>query len=264
MNGAFDRDSIASMVPSVKNFLSLDGLSVANGEKTLLSAVSFSVGAGEFAVAIGPNGAGKSSLLRAIAGHPDYAVTAGRLLFGGEEISRLAPEERARRGIFLAFQDPTELPAITIAQLLKAARQARLGAEENFDLLGFYDELHRALDSLSLDRAWANRPVNGGFSGGEKKRCELLQIMLLKPSFLLLDEIDSGLDVDGTRLVGAVLRNQLAGGVGILLVTHSKKLLDLLPVRKVHAINCGRLVRSGGIELVDAVERGGFGEVFNS
>ncbi|MDR0340254.1 MAG: Fe-S cluster assembly ATPase SufC [Puniceicoccales bacterium] len=238
--------------------LSLLNLSIKYGELALVEDVSLDVGAGRLCVLMGPNGAGKSSLLKAIAGHPDFLLSAGKILLNGIEINNLPPEERSRRGIFLAFQNPIDLPGVSVAQLLKGARQARLQAGETFDVISFYGELYTALGSLSMDRSWANRSVNEGFSGGERKRCELLQILLLKPSFVLLDEIDSGLDVDALVLVGEALRRLRETGTGILLVTHSRKLLEILVPDGVAVLQEGRIVRSGGPELAAEIERHGF------
>ncbi|MDR2667886.1 MAG: Fe-S cluster assembly ATPase SufC [Puniceicoccales bacterium] len=239
------------------NSLSLIDVSVAGGGKTILDAIDLELRGGQLVALMGPNGAGKSSLLKAISGHPDCCATSGKILLNGEEIGSCTPEERSRRGIFLAFQNPVELPGVTVAQLLKSARQMRLQKDENFDVLGFYDELHGALDGMGMDRSWANRCVNEGFSGGEKKRCELLQIIMLKPAFILLDEIDSGLDVDGIRLVADVLTDLIARGTGILLVTHQGKLLESLHVDNVAVLEKGKISRCGGLELAREIERSG-------
>ncbi|MDR2664249.1 MAG: Fe-S cluster assembly ATPase SufC [Puniceicoccales bacterium] len=238
--------------------LALRNLSLCHGERVLVKDISLDLAGGEVRVLMGPNGAGKSSLLKAIAGHPDYRPSAGQILLDGVDIKELPPEERSRRGIFLAFQHPVDLPGVSIGQLLKSARQARLGPDETLDVVAFYRELYGALESLSVDRSWANRSANDGFSGGERKRCELLQILLLKPFFILLDEIDSGLDVDGTALVANVLCRLREAGTGILLVTHSRRLLDALTPDGVSVLRDGRLVRSGGAELAAEVERDGF------
>jgi Fe-S cluster assembly ATP-binding protein len=238
--------------------LSLQNLSLRQGENILIENVSFDIDGGGLHVLMGPNGAGKSSLLKAIAGHPDYRPFAGQILLNNVPINNFLPEERSRRGIFLAFQNPIDLPGVSVAQLLKSARQARLPPGEVFDVISFYNEFYEALGSLSMDRSWANRSVNEGFSGGERKRCELLQILLLKPAFILLDEIDSGLDVDALGLVGKTLRRLREAGTGILLVTHSRKLLDFLAPDSVLILHGGRLTGSGGPELAIEVERRGF------
>jgi Fe-S cluster assembly ATP-binding protein len=242
----------------MESTLSLRNLSVENGGRTLAEDITLDLRRGQLLALMGPNGAGKSSLLKAIAGHPDYPITAGELLLNGQKINSLAPEERSRLGIFLAFQNPIDLPGVSIAQLLKSARQLRLPPGGCLDVLAFYGELHGAMESLAMERSWTNRSVNEGFSGGERKRCELLQILLLKPSFILLDEIDSGLDVDAMRTVAEVLRKLLGEGSGILLVTHQRKLLDLLTPDRVCVLRGGRLVRSAGMELADELEREGF------
>jgi Fe-S cluster assembly ATP-binding protein len=238
--------------------LAIDGLTVVQGGQCRVENFSTTLPAGHVHALLGPNGAGKSSLLRALAGHPDYAVVSGSARCDGESLLELSAELRARQGLFLAFQSPVELPGVTIAQLLRAARQVRLGEGEVLDVLAFHGELLAALDRLSMDHAWANRGTNEGCSGGEKKRCELLQILLLKPRYVLLDEIDSGLDRDALRLVAGVLDELRREGTGILLVTHQKSLLDLLNPDRVLLLRDGKLVRSGGRELLRDWEMGGF------
>lgn len=189
-------------------------------------------------------------------GHPDYAIEEGTVVCDGESLLPLPAELRSMRGLFLAFQSPVELPGVSIAQMLRAAKQLRLPKGETLDVLAFQDELFAALDRLAMERCWANRGVHEGCSGGEKKRCELLQILMLKPRYLLLDEMDSGLDREALQLVAHVLGELRMEGTGILLVTHQRPLLDLLAPNKILMLRGGRLVLSGGVEVLDAWEAG--------
>jgi Fe-S cluster assembly ATP-binding protein len=236
--------------------LSCEGLAVSSGGRTLVEGVSLAVHPGTVVALLGPNGAGKSSLLKAFAGHPDYPITAGFLRLGDAVANDFIPEDRARRGLFLAFQHPVDLPGVTVAQMLRRARQAQLGSD--FDVMAFQKELYAALDALGMGKEWLNRGVNEGFSGGERKRCELLQILSLKPRHVLLDEIDSGLDVDTLELLISTLDGLRRRGTGILLVTHYQRLLERLIPDAVHVLIGGRLVRSGTAELAREVCLGGF------
>ncbi|MDR3117265.1 MAG: Fe-S cluster assembly ATPase SufC [Puniceicoccales bacterium] len=240
--------------------LAIDAVTVLQGGQCRVENFSTALPAGQVYALLGPNGAGKSSLLRALAGHPDYAIASGSLTCDGESLRELSAEQRARKGLFLAFQSPVELPGVPISQLLRAARQVRLEEGQILDVLAFHGELLAAMDRLAMDHSWAGRGVNEGCSGGEKKRCELLQILLLKPRYALLDEMDSGLDRDALRLMAGVLDGLRREGMGILLVTHRKSLLDLLPPDRVLLLRDGKLLRSGGRELLHGWEMGKGGE----
>ncbi|MDR3317035.1 MAG: Fe-S cluster assembly ATPase SufC [Puniceicoccales bacterium] len=258
MEKSLDKGGTDGKVSPMDGALSLQNVCVDHGDRRLVRDFSLELRPEELRVLMGPNGAGKSSLLKALAGHPDYAISSGSVLLDGFSVAAASPEERARRGLFLAFQSPVALPGISLAQLLRAARQERLLPGKSLDIMAFYGELHGALDALGMDRSWSTRSTNDGFSGGEQKRCELLQILLLKPRYLLLDEIDSGLDVDALRLVVQTLRSLQQEGAGILLVTHYQRLLESLSPDGVHLLQDGSLLRSGGMELARELDVKGF------
>jgi len=188
--------------------LEIKDLHISIGDKPIVKGLTLTVRQGEVHAIMGPNGTGKSTLAKAIAGHPDYAITSGDVLLDGKSILELEPDERARAGIFLAFQYPSEIPGVTIANFLRAAQQARLAEGEELDATGYYKRLYSKMDMLKIDRKFTSRAVNDGFSGGEKKRCEILQMAMLEPAFALMDETDSGLDIDALRIV----ENLAAGG----------------------------------------------------
>jgi Fe-S cluster assembly ATP-binding protein len=240
--------------------LAVESLTVRCGDRTLVRDFSLKIGAGELHGLLGPNGAGKSSLLKTLAGHPDYIPVSGDCFLDGQPLEALGPDERARRGLFLAFQSPVELPGVSIGQLLRTARQMRLPPGEPLDVLAFYEELYALLEELGLDRNWATRGANEGFSGGEKKRCELLQLLMLRPLVALLDEIDSGLDVDAMGWVARIIQKLRRGGTAIVLVTHHPRFLFPLDPDRVHVMEGGKLVRSGDRELARAVDARGFGQ----
>jgi len=239
--------------------LVIQDLHVAIGDKPVVKGVSLTIKQGEVHAIMGPNGTGKSTLAKAIAGHPDYAVTAGDVLLDGKSVLAMEPDERARAGLFLAFQYPSEIPGVTIANFVRAALQARLGENAELDATGFYKKLYEKMDLLKIDRKFTSRAVNAGFSGGEKKRCEILQLAMLEPQFALMDETDSGLDIDALRIVADGV-NQLRGqAIGITLITHYQRLLNYIVPDYVHVMYDGRLVRSGGKDLALELEAKGYG-----
>ncbi|MDR2577131.1 MAG: Fe-S cluster assembly ATPase SufC [Puniceicoccales bacterium] len=238
--------------------LLLQDISVGSGEKFFVRGVSLVVPAGELHILVGPNGAGKSSLLKALAGHPDYAVSAGEFFLDGENLLEMTPEERSRCGLFLAFQSPVPLPGVALGRMLQVARQERQPKGAPIDVRAFYGELCNAMESLGMERSWATRFVNDGISGGESKRCELLQILLLHPKYLLLDELDSGLDMDAVNLVAETLEKLRRAGTGILCVTHRQSLLQTLNPDRIHILREGRLLCSGGMELAEELHVRGF------
>ncbi len=181
--------------------IEIKDLHVAIGDKPIVKGLSLTIKQGEVHAIMGPNGTGKSTFSKAIAGHPDYTITQGDVLIDGQSILALEPDERARAGIFLAFQYPCEIPGVSIANFIRAAMQARLKDGEELDATGYYKQLYAQMDSLKIDRKFTSRAVNDGFSGGEKKRCEILQMAMLKPRFAFMDETDSGLDIDALRIV---------------------------------------------------------------
>ncbi len=225
-------------------------------DREVVKGVSLAVGAGEIHAIMGPNGSGKSSLVSALAGHPAFTLT-GQVELDGEDLTALAPDERARRGLFLAFQYPVAIPGVTVGSFLRAAVSARRGVD--VPVREFRKELLETMDALEMDRSFAGRYLNDGFSGGEKKRLEILQMLMLKPRFAMLDETDSGLDIDALRVVArGINRAASSGEMGTLVVTHYQRLLDYVQPHVVHVFINGRIVRSGGPDLAVELEARGY------
>jgi Fe-S cluster assembly ATP-binding protein len=238
--------------------LEIRNLTVAIDDNEIIRDLSLSVGAGEVHAIMGPNGSGKSTLAKVIAGHPDYKVRRGEVLMDGANILELAPDERARKGLFLAFQYPSEVPGVTIANFLRAAVQARLPEGEELEATDYYAKLYEKMDLLNIDRSFTSRSVNDGFSGGEKKRCEILQMAMLDPRYAVLDETDSGLDIDALKVVANGVNSLRAPDRGVLLITHYQRLLNYVIPDFVHVMVQGRIVRSGGRELALELEEKGY------
>lgn len=235
----------------------IEDLRASVGGKPILNGVDLTIAPGEIHALMGPNGSGKSTLSNVILGHPDYEVTGGAVWFRGRNLLGLPTEERARLGVFLAFQYPVAIPGVTVAQFLKAAVDAVRGRGA-VKASAFLRELREGAKFLEMDEAFLNRAVNDGFSGGEKKRMEILQMLMLKPGFLILDETDSGLDIDALKVVSKGV-NRLAGStVGMLVITHYERLLTHIPPHFVHILVDGRIVKSGGPELVREIEARGY------
>jgi Fe-S cluster assembly ATP-binding protein len=238
--------------------LEISNLHVSIGEKEIVKGLTLTIGSGEVHALMGPNGTGKSTLSKAIAGHPDYAITAGDVRLDGASILAMEPDERARAGLFLAFQYPSEIPGVSIANFLRAALQSQLGEGEELDATAYYKRLYQKMDLLKIDRKFTSRSVNDGFSGGEKKRCEILQMAMLAPKFALMDETDSGLDIDALKIVSEGV-NQLRGpGLGVLLITHYQRLLNYVVPDFVHVMWDGRIVKSGDKSLAIELEAKGY------
>src|SRR6478736_8704240 len=236
------------------NQLSIQDLRVSIAEQEIIRGLSLTIPKGEIHAIMGPNGSGKSTLAKVLAGHPDYKVTSGSVLMDGENILGLEPDERARRGIFLAFQYPNEIPGVTIANFLRAAVQARLPEGEELEATEYYAKLYEKMDMLEMDRTFTSRAVNEGFSGGEKKRNEILQLAMLKPKYAVLDETDSGLDIDALKVVSAGVNAQRGPDAGFLVITHYQRLLDYIVPDVVHVMMDGRIVRTGPKELALELE----------
>ncbi|GAA4196215.1 MULTISPECIES: Fe-S cluster assembly ATPase SufC [Microbispora] len=237
--------------------LEIRDLHVAVGDKEILRGVDLTVRSGETHAIMGPNGSGKSTLAYAIAGHPKYTVTSGSVLLDGEDLLDMAVDERARAGLFLAMQYPVEVPGVSVSNFLRSAITAVRG--EAPKLREFAKELKSGMDALSIDPAFAQRNTNEGFSGGEKKRHEILQLELLKPKIAVLDETDSGLDVDALRVVSeGVNRFRASGDTGVLLITHYTRILRYVKPDFVHVFAAGRVVEEGGPELADKLEAEGY------
>jgi Fe-S cluster assembly ATP-binding protein len=228
--------------------------------KEILRGVSLSVKRGEVHAIMGPNGSGKSTLAKVLAGHPSYEATGGEVLFDGKNLLELAPDERARDGVFLAFQYPVEIPGVSNAQFLRLAyneKRKHLG-EEELDPLEFKDLLKERAKIVEMDAGLMSRSVNEGFSGGEKKRNEILQMAVLEPKLAVLDETDSGLDIDALRIVSEGVNKLRNADNAIVLVTHYQRLLNYIVPDFVHVLYKGRIVRSGGKELALALEEKGY------
>ncbi len=228
----------------------------------ILHGLDLEMAAGEVHAIMGPNGSGKSTLAKVIAGHPEYEVTGGSILFRGEEILELEPDERSKSGLFLAFQYPVEIPGVSIANFLRTAKQAHLGEGEELDLFDFQDELLDRMKLLDMDPTFAERPVNHGFSGGEKKRNEILQMALLRPSLAVMDETDSGLDIDALKIVahGVNTLTEEDPEMGVLLITHYQRLLNYIRPDVVHVMVDGKIVRTGGPDVALELEEEGYAD----
>jgi len=238
--------------------LEIKDLHISIGDKPIVKGFSLTIKQGEVHAIMGPNGTGKSTLAKAIAGHPDYTITSGDVLVDGASILEMEPDERARAGVFLAFQYPSEIPGVSIANFIRAAVQSRLPEGEELEATKFYKNLYAKMDSLKVDRKFTSRSVNEGFSGGEKKRCEILQMAMLEPTYSIMDETDSGLDIDAMKIV-AVGVNALRGPkLGILLITHYQRLLDYIVPDYVHVMWDGRIVKSGDKTLALELEAKGY------
>src|ERR1700741_2360149 len=240
------------------NELRVENLRVAVGDQEIVRGLTLRVPRGEVHALMGPNGSGKSTLAKVLAGHPDYHVIAGKILMDGENLLELEPDDRARRGLFLAFQYPSEIPGVTIANFLRAAVQARLPEGEELEATEYYAKLYEKMDLLEMDRSFTSRSVNEGFSGGEKKRNEILHLAMLQPKYAVLDETDSGLDIDALKVVAHGVNSMRGPDICILVITHSQRLLEYIIPDHVHVMVQGRIVRSGGKELALELEEKGY------
>ncbi len=246
-------------MPSV---LEVRNLHVSVHDKPILNGVDLTVRQGEIHVLMGPNGTGKSTLAYTLMGHPGYTVTEGQILYKGQELTELEPDERARLGIFLAFQYPVAIPGVSVANFLRAALNARRRTGDREDkgipVPEFRKLLKSKMDLLKMSHDFAGRYLNEGFSGGEKKRAEILQLATLEPEIAILDETDSGLDIDALRIVSAGV-NALAGpSLGVLIITHYQRILNYIKPDVVHVMLGGRVVESGGAELAQRLEEHGY------
>lgn len=224
----------------------------------ILKGVNLEIPTGEVHAIMGPNGSGKSTLSKVIAGHESYEVTAGSVTIDGADVLEMAIDERSRAGVFLAFQYPHEVPGVSNANFIRAALQARLPKGEELDAVSYYKELYTKMDLLEMDRKFTARAVNEGFSGGEKKRNEILQMMMLDPKYCILDETDSGLDIDALKIVAKGVNAMRAPDRAILMITHYQRLLDYIKPDQVHVMAEGKIVRSGGPELALELEKDGY------
>jgi Fe-S cluster assembly ATP-binding protein len=240
--------------------LEIRNLHVRTEDREILRGVDLVVRRGELHALMGPNGSGKSTLANTIMGHPDYEVTDGEILFEGQNIAELEPHERAKLGLFLAFQYPVAIPGVSVANFLRMAINAR--REEPIKMKEFAEQLTRAVELLDVDRSFTSRHLNDGFSGGEKKRAEVLQMAMLRPEIAVLDETDSGLDIDALRTVAEGVRKLHEDqGLGVLIITHYQRILDYIHPQFVHVMMDGRIVMEGGGELVERLEREGYDRI---
>jgi len=243
--------------------LEIRNLHVSAGDKQILKGVDLHVRAGEFHALMGPNGSGKSTLANAIMGHPNLEVTQGQILFDGEDITEADPDERARSGLFMAFQYPVAIPGVTVTKYLRmvmnAHREAR--GEQPIPLKEFRQRVEAAMELMQVPKEFSSRYLNEGFSGGEKKRMEILQLALQEPKVAVLDETDSGLDIDALNTVAHGVNTVAENGsdLGVLIITHYQRILHMVKPHFVHVMFEGRIVKEGGPELVEQLEKRGYG-----
>ena len=238
--------------------LAINNLHARTGQRDILKGLTLEVPSGEVHAIMGPNGSGKSTLAKVLAGHEDYEVTAGTATLDGADILAMEADERSRAGLFLAFQYPIEIPGVSNANFLRAALQARQPEGVELDAVAFYHKMYAKMDVLEMNRQFTSRSVNEGFSGGEKKRNEILQLMMLEPKFAVLDETDSGLDIDALKVVAQGVNAMRSPGRGFLVITHYQRLLDYIQPDVVHVLMAGRIVKTGGPDLALKLEAQGY------
>ena len=241
--------------------LEIKNLHVSVEDKEILKGLNLTLKTGEIAAIMGPNGTGKSTLSAAIMGNPNYEITEGDILFDGESILDLEVDERARLGLFLAMQYPAEIPGITNAEFIRAAMNAGKEDDEKISVLDFITKLDEKMELLGMREEMAERYLNEGFSGGEKKRNEILQLLMLEPKFALLDEIDSGLDIDALKVVSKGVNAMRGEGFGAMIITHYQRLLNYITPDVVHVMMEGQVVLSGGPELAARLEQEGYAKI---
>ena len=268
---------MTSEQPNTDQHLVIRDLHVApfgHPDQHILQGIDLDVGKGEVHAIMGPNGSGKTTLAYALMGHPAYVVTKGEIHWKGRDVRKLTPDKRARLGLFLAFQYPTAIPGLSVASFIRSALNARLlGVERNGDvdptdpakgginMRDFRNKMREKFRLLAMDEGFASRYVNEGFSGGEKKRLEMLQMAVLEPEMAILDETDSGLDIDALRIVAEGVNAMLNPNMGVLLITHYQRLLNYITPDVVHVLAAGRIVKSGGKELALELEEHGYGPI---
>lgn len=239
--------------------LVLEDLHVAVGEKEVIKGVSLTFEKGKVHALMGPNGCGKSTLAKAIMGHPHVRVVSGRILLDGEDITTLPADVRAAKGLFLSFQHPLEIEGVKISQFMRMA--VNKVKQKNYSVVEFHKMLRAKMASLGIDKSFASRSLNKGYSGGEKKRMEMLQMALLEPSYALLDETDSGLDVDAIHEVARAIVTARDSGMGAIVITHYNRFLEFLEPDEVSVMRDGKVVARGGRELAEKIEKNGFGDL---
>jgi Fe-S cluster assembly ATP-binding protein len=244
--------------------LEIKNLHVSAGDKEILKGVDLTVRSGEIHALMGPNGSGKSTLSNAIMGHPNFEITEGAILLDGEDITEAAPDERARLGLFMAFQYPVAVPGVTVAKFLRTIMNAHREhrGEQPISLKEFRKTVEATMEMVKVPREFSSRSINEGFSGGEKKRMEILQLALLEPKLAIMDETDSGLDIDALKTVSEGVNTVAsATGMGALIITHYQRILHLVKPQFVHIMFDGQIYKQGGPELVDQLEREGYGKI---
>jgi len=238
------------------SLMRIENLKAGIEDKEILKGLNIDIPKGKVVVVMGPNGSGKSTLSNVIMGHPKYNVSEGSIIFDGKEILEIPPEERSALGIFMSFQYPTSVPGVTVSALLKAALENHRG---KVDFAEFRQELNNAMNKLSIPHNFSHRYVNVGFSGGEKKRLEMLQMMLLKPTLAILDETDSGLDIDALKIVSEAVNSMRSPDRTFVIITHYSRILSLIKPDEIHILVKGKIVKEGGPELADKLEEQGYG-----
>jgi Fe-S cluster assembly ATP-binding protein len=241
-----------------ENTLEIRDLHVEVEGEEILNGIDLDIAKGEIVAMMGPNGSGKSTLAKVLMGHPAYEVTEGEARFKGENVLELEPDERAQLGLFLAFQYPKEITGVTVSNLLRTAKNARLDEDEEVDPVEFQEELTEKMELLDIDPEFANRYVNEGFSGGEKKRMEVLQMAVLAPEIALIDEVDSGLDIDALQVVAKGINELTDDDMGTLLITHYQRILDYVEPDRVAIVLDGEIAETGGPELAERLEDEGY------
>ena len=241
--------------------LEIKNLSASVEDKNILKNINLTVNAGEIHVLMGPNGAGKSTLMNVIMAHPKYTVTEGQIIFDGEDITDSRTDERAKKGIFMSFQNPEEIQGVDVEEFLKEALNSQ--GKDYGSSLKFHKELVKKMDSLKIDNSYAQRYVNVGFSGGEKKKNEMLQMSILNPKLALLDETDSGLDVDAVKIVSEAIKDFFDETKAIIIITHHKEILKNVKADYVHVLKDGELIRTSDATLIDKIEENGYENISN-
>lgn len=244
-----------------EQLLKVNGLKVSVEEKEILHGIDLQVNAGETHVIMGPNGAGKSTFGYALMGNPKFGITGGSIFFRNKDITQVAAEQRAKDGMFLSFQNPLEVPGISLGSFLRSAMEQRGGEKQK--LWDFRKEMKKAMEVLQMEESYADRDLNVGFSGGEKKKAEILQLLMLRPALAILDETDSGLDVDAVRTVSRGVEEYRKNEKGaLLIITHSTRILESLKVDYTHILVDGRIVKTGDARLVERINEGGFEQFY--
>jgi Fe-S cluster assembly ATP-binding protein len=240
--------------------LEIRNLHVEVEDKEILRGVDLDVSQGEIHALMGPNGSGKSTLANTIMGHPSYVITEGKILFRGKDATEMEPDERARLGLFMAFQYPSAIPGVSVVNFLRTAINAQRKArgEDPINLKDFRKQLEQKMDLLKVDRDFTRRYLNDGFSGGEKKRCEILQMSILEPVVAVMDETDSGLDIDALRTVAEAVNAMRGPELGVLIITHYQRILSYIEPDFIHIMLDGRIVEEGGAELANQLEQKGY------